>query len=347
MKRHYDIVYLTNTPSFYKLNLCNEIAKRRPILLVFYGYGSEAVNTVLDGKSWNFDYEFINIGDSNKRNKFFSFVKLCILMRKIYAYKIIFAGWLSIEYNLFSFFSPKHKNVMVCESSILDVSFDGILGRLKKLIINRMSAVLPSGTPHKELFNSIKFRGESFITGSVGIFNKKDKLQKDKAHCPLKYLYVGRLVEVKNVSLLIDVFNKNGLPLTIVGEGALSSELKSHAGENIKFTGFIENEKLGEIYSAHDVFILPSTYEPWGLVVEEALFRGLPVIVSDKVGCGYDLVKRLNTGLIFKLNDIASINEAIVKISENYSYYSTNVDLIDWEKRNQQQIDAYLEILKS
>lgn len=47
MKKEYDIIYLTNTPSFYKINLCNEIAESASVLLVFYGYGSEAVNKML------------------------------------------------------------------------------------------------------------------------------------------------------------------------------------------------------------------------------------------------------------------------------------------------------------
>lgn len=69
IKDNYDFVYLTNTPSFYKLNLCNEIVCTNSLLLVLYGYGSEAVNTVLENnKNLNFDYYFINQGDSNTRN---------------------------------------------------------------------------------------------------------------------------------------------------------------------------------------------------------------------------------------------------------------------------------------
>ena len=65
---------MTNTPSFYKLNLCNEIAKTNSLLLVLYGYGSEAVNTILENnKSFNFDYYFINQGDANIRNKWYTF----------------------------------------------------------------------------------------------------------------------------------------------------------------------------------------------------------------------------------------------------------------------------------
>ena len=57
-------IYLTNTPSFYKLNLCHEIAQQHSLLLVLYGYGSEAVNKVLTGNSGGFDYYFLDDGDA-------------------------------------------------------------------------------------------------------------------------------------------------------------------------------------------------------------------------------------------------------------------------------------------
>ena len=60
MKKQYDIVYLTNTPSFYKINLCNEIGKKKKLLLVLYGYGEEAVNKTLENNiSYNFEYRFL------------------------------------------------------------------------------------------------------------------------------------------------------------------------------------------------------------------------------------------------------------------------------------------------
>ena len=126
MRKEYDFVYLTNTPSFYKLNLCNEIAQTHSLLLVLYGYGSEAVNKVLETSSdFSFDYYFLKTGDSNKRNCLYVFMRLLKLMRNIRCNKVLYAGWLAPEYNLYAFFSPKHRNVMVCESSILDVSITG------------------------------------------------------------------------------------------------------------------------------------------------------------------------------------------------------------------------------
>ena len=347
MKKEYDFVYLTNTPSFYKLNLCNEIAQTHSLLLVLYGYGSEAVNKVLETSSdFSFDYYFLKTGDSNKRNCLYVFMRLLKLMKNIRCNKVLYAGWLAPEYNLYAFLSPKYRNVMICESSILDVSMTGLSGWVKRKIINRMSAVLPSGKPHAQLFDIIGFKGEKHITGSVGIFYKPERKLKE-IHTPLQYLYVGRLVAVKNVELLIDEFNRNGKPLTIVGNGILETKLKDKAKSNISFAGFIENEKLGNIYQSHDVFILPSYSETWGLVVEEALYWGLPVIVSNQVGSSVDMVQELGTGCIFESRNIDSLHTAIETMEQHFDEYQRNVWKIDWEERDKQQTKVYISLIEN
>lgn len=343
--REYDFVYLTNTPSFYKLNLCNEIAKKHSLLLVFFGYGSEAVNIQLDSSiHWHFEYVFLHNGDAHERNKLQTIIKLCRLMRKIKCWKILYAGWFVPEYNIYSFLSPRKKNVLICESSIFDISLNGIKGWIKQRIIKRMSAALPSGRPHAEFFRQLGFGGQINITGGVGIFNKGQKVAKI-VNNPLRYIYVGRLIDVKNVSLLIEEFNRNQKPLTIVGQGILTQELRAKAHNNITFTGFIPNDQLGLVYQAHDVFILPSKYEPWGLVVEEAIYWGLPVIVSDKVGCSIDMVKNLGTGCIFRSDNIDSLHQCIEDIDKNYAIYKAAVDNVDFAKRDRDQINAYINLL--
>ena len=234
---------------------------------------------------------------------------------------------------------------MICESSIFDVSLVGLKGLIKRCIINRMGAALPSGTPHKQLFDKIGFKGTLNITGGVGIFNKGKRNFFHKTSSELKYIYVGRLVDAKNVSLLIDEFNRNKKALTIVGQGPLEKELKRKAGNNIHFIGFVENDKLGAIYEEHDIFILPSKYEPWGLVVEEALYWGLPVIVSNKVGSSIDMVEKLGTGIIFESEDENSLHSSIVQMEQNLNQYCLNVEKINWEERDKEQIKAYTSLL--
>lgn len=348
-KEKYDIVYLTNTPSFYKLNLMEEVAKLRRVMLVFYGYGAEAVNTAIESRHWSFDYRFINQGDANARSKWRTFRSLLRLMRGVEARRVLFAGWLAPEYNLYSFLSPKRKNAVICESSILDVSFAGLKGWVKRRIIGRMSAALPSGRPHDELFESIGFAGPRHITGSVGIINKSEvgrpkALARQKADGSLRCLYVGRLIEVKNLRLLIEAFNQSGRQLTIVGTGEMEQELKAMAGSNVEFLGFIDNERLGDIYRSHDLFILPSSYEPWGLVVEEAIYWGLPTLVSDRVGAGPDMVVELATGEIFDHTSAADLNLKIDAIEADYARYKSAVEAVDFDGRDRRQIEAYLSL---
>lgn len=348
MKHKYDLVYLTNTPAFYKLNLCNEIAKKCSLLLVMYGYGKEAVNIkITNDDQWNFDYEFINNGNANRRNKVKTFINLLKLMNSINTHKIIFGGWFSPEYNLYSFFSPKQKNVVACESTIFECCLHGWKGWLKKCIINRMSASLPSGKPHAEIFKSIDFKGEIHITGGVGLFYKPVHKSKE-IHKPLRYVFVGRLIDVKNIELLIDVFNKNKKPLTIVGDGYLREKLEYSAYGNIKFMGFLDNSNLGKkIYQLADVLILPSISETWGLVVEESIYWGLPVIVSDHVGCSIDIVRDLNTGVVFESKSAIGLQQAIEKIETNFYYYKKNVDAVDFAQRDYEQVKVYVDLCKS
>jgi glycosyltransferase involved in cell wall biosynthesis len=106
------------------------------------------------------------------------------------------------------------------------------------------------------------------------------------------FLYVGQLIERKNVKALIDAFSKICEPndrLTIVGEGPLAAELKSHTSELglegvVEFTGNKTQEGVALEYARANTFILPSTNEVWGLVVNEALSCGLHVVVSRAAG---------------------------------------------------------------
>lgn len=102
-------------------------------------------------------------------------------------------------------------------------------------------------------------------------------------------LFVGRLVELKNIHTLIQVFKKLNLPdtnLVIVGNGDEESKLKKMASDNpnIIFTGRLEGETLYAWYNIAEIFILPSTQEAFGAVTNEALIGGCFTLVSQKAG---------------------------------------------------------------
>lgn len=344
MKKKYDIIFFTNQPAFYKINLYNEISKKKKVLVIFLGaIESDRTKDFITG-NMNFEYLFINEIECEKRNKLKSCFRLIKILKSTKYNLIITMGWSCIEDFIIAFVSPKEKNGLVCESSIYESNLDNWKKYLKKLICFKMSYAFVSGEPHKQIFEKLKLKGKIIITGGVGLFNKNkkelSKVIKNKKE--FKYLCVARLIPVKNLEFLINVFNRNGRTLTIAGQGILEQKLKKIAKGNIEFTGHIPNKEIGRLYQEHDIFILPSKVEPWGLVVEEALYSGLPVLVSDKVGSNIDLVEKYSSGEIFEFDNENDLNEKIKKIENNYNFYLKNIKKINFKEREKKQIGAFI-----
>jgi glycosyltransferase involved in cell wall biosynthesis len=155
------------------------------------------------------------------------------------------------------------------------------------------------------------------ISSTLAINDKKRICEKyNIPHNKLIFLFVGRLIEEKGIKDLIDAFNKlkqDNIFLLIVGDGCLRTyvENKIKNNEKICYAGRIIAKELIEILYTADILVLPSHYEPWGLVVNEAMAMGRPVIVSDQVGCIDDLVTHQQTGLIIKSGSIRDLIDAI------------------------------------
>ena len=100
--------------------------------------------------------------------------------------------------------------------------------------------------------------------------------------------------------------------LVFAGEGPLRSALESESrslgiADKVRFLGFVNQTGLPETYTASDIFVLPSEHEPFGVVVNEAMLCLCPVIVSDRVGAGFDLVHDAETGFIFAMGDVMAL----------------------------------------
>jgi glycosyltransferase involved in cell wall biosynthesis len=104
--------------------------------------------------------------------------------------------------------------------------------------------------------------------------------------------------------------------LLVVGDGEERAALERQAaGEpTVRFLGFRNQTELPRFLDLCDVFVLPSQHEPWGLVVNEAMNAGRPVIVSDDVGCAPDLVEDGVTGAVYPVGDTAALARAIARV---------------------------------
>lgn len=132
------------------------------------------------------------------------------------------------------------------------------------------------------------------------------------------FLYCGKLLSVKAPEILLRAFAILSAPsaqLVYVGTGSREASLKEVQRElrleRVHWEGFVKQSALPSYYRAADVLVLPSRFEPWGLVVNEAMACGTPCIVSDVVGAGADLLEGQDTGLIFPHDDVRALASAL------------------------------------
>lgn len=137
-------------------------------------------------------------------------------------------------------------------------------------------------------------------------------------------LFCGKLIPKKQPLRLLKAFAqvRRDFPcaLLYVGDGYLRSQIEEQIElENIPdvhLSGFLNQSEIAQAYTAADIFVLPSTWkggdtETWGLVVNEAMNFGLPVVVTDQVGCAPDLVREGENGYIVPHDDIKALAKAI------------------------------------
>jgi glycosyltransferase involved in cell wall biosynthesis len=161
-----------------------------------------------------------------------------------------------------------------------------------------------------------------------------------------RIVYSGRLVPVKLCDLLIDAFaaiaaQRPQWDLVMVGDGELREKLKAQApaelADRIRWTGFMDDQAaISAIYRLSDVLVLPSDYEPWALVVNEACAAGMAVVASNVVGAAAELVRDGVNGRIFAAGDGAALAQCLLDVTDPakidaYKAASAPV-LADWRR---------------
>jgi glycosyltransferase involved in cell wall biosynthesis len=142
-------------------------------------------------------------------------------------------------------------------------------------------------------------------------------------------LYAAKLIEKKRPQDLLEAYrllSPDGLQepepyLLFVGDGVLRSQLEAEAKatnwQSIRFLGFRNQSELPALYDLCDVFVLPSSFEPWGLVVNEVMNAAKPVIVSDRVGAAIDLIQHGENGYIFPVGSVKELAAQLRQLLNN------------------------------
>ena len=225
---------------------------------------------------------------------------------------VFICGWDKIEYWIALIFSVNSRKIFICDSF---ESKNNLFFLFKKIFLSMVDCVIVPGNLHKNFIKTLDFDKEIFITKSVGkikIFSKKKIISKKNK---INIVYIGRISREKNLELLFKLIkSSSNLSLSIYGKDEEKLESNLKVTENkIKFKGSILNKKIRFEIKKYDLLILPSKFEPWGLVIEEAIYNGIPVISSNKVGCYQDLISNLKVGFVFKNNSLDHCKNVLKK----------------------------------
>ena len=234
------------------------------------------------------------------------------------------------EYNMISiqaflFCKIKKKKVISMTDGTLNAekNFGKLRKSLRRLMIPRADMCIASSTKSKELQMHYGAKEDriiiAYLTVDIGYF----RFKREEYHSN-KLLFIGSLIERKGIDLLLkalSLVNKD-YTLTIVGDGEEKSRLVDYVEQNgmkefVEFVPFKQKEKLSEIYNTHDIFVLPTREDCFGLVINEAMAASMPVISSCYADGTYDLVIDGENGYIVNPYDSVKFANTIEKLIEN------------------------------
>ena len=241
----------------------------------------------------------------------------------------IFNGFYQKELFLLLFFSWLQSNplkVALDSDTPLNIPANPFKRMVKKILLNRLFknkriyGLAGGSGSHKELFRYYGMKDNHIVLLPMVINVNEFQGKERKREAQFEFLYVGRIEMHKNIRYLLETFrevfgNADSIRLKIVGGGSeLAAFEKDFPDSNITFTGKLFDNKLKQAYKNASVLVLPSLFEPWGLVVNEAMASGLPVISSRFVGANYDLIEGKGTGLIFDPEKEGDLKEKMLEM---------------------------------
>lgn len=231
--------------------------------------------------------------------------------------------------------------VLLCDSQENDRQRVFMREKIKSYLVSLFDAGFVAGTNSFNYLNKLGMPKERILTGVDVVDNHfwseiatrtKENLRfyQPKMEVPAHYfLVVCRLVPKKNIEGLLSVYSQylktvnNPWDLVIIGNGTLEGKLKYlvhtlNIESNVHFKGYLPSHVLAPYYGLASAFILPSSnFEQWGLVINEAMAAGLPVLVSEVCGCVPDLVIEGVTGYSFDPFDNGEFLNSLVKTSSD------------------------------
>jgi glycosyltransferase involved in cell wall biosynthesis len=192
--------------------------------------------------------------------------------------------------------------------------------------ISAREYLIARGRKERCIFTALNAVDNGLFMRGAGQARQSDVQSRAELGLPRRYfLFVGRLVWEKGVYDLLSAYAsldpnlRSAVSLVFVGDGperlGLEGQARLVSPGQVIFPGFVQRDQLAAYYALADMLVLSSYTEPWGLVVNEAMACGLPVVVSCAAGCAADLVRNGWNGNIVSPGDVVGIGKAMQSLA--------------------------------
>lgn len=217
--------------------------------------------------------------------------------------------------------------VLMSDSQERDAPRRWLKEAVKRLVLRRCDSAFVAGRPHADYAAKLGMDPARIVLGYDVVDNAhfeegaaaaradSTRLRRELGLPERYWLTCARFVPKKNLGCALDAYARiarrvgpEKWGLVVVGDGPGRAELEARAASlgvagSVVFPGFVQYPQLPRYYGLASAFLLPSTVEQWGLVVNEAMAAGLPVVVSDACGCAPELVQEGVNGFTFPAGD--------------------------------------------
>lgn len=363
------ILYLNYIPSPYRVDFFNELSEQCDLTVVYYNSEiSERPNWVYKEDEHRYKHHFLFEGESN-----FEFSGYLKLMRFLanHNFDFIVVGGYAKPIEIFAIFWLRLKGkpfILNTDGGFYQGGYFKLL--LKRVLIKSASNYLASGSLAAQTLKAYGAESKKITNYHfTSLFKNEinDEITSHEAQRQLRetldiptggkiVLTVGRYIPLKGFELVIEALaqlNDKNIYLYMLGEGPMRSHYeqlitKYNLQNQIFLTGEQSKENVLSYCKASNVLVLPTlTTDVWGLVINEAMSCGLPVITSDRVGAAYDMVKDNETGYMVSAGSSSEIANALNKVFNQNDVLSINALKMAKRYTIEQMVDDHINLFNS
>lgn len=314
------ILFLSNTPTPYQIDFFDELSKRHSVKTVFLWGQAAPFSDFYKNYPW---VKVLNYGTEKTHQDSWSDL-LEDISQEIPKAVIVGGYKLPLGKELINWSNQRGIPTYFWMERLLPSAIP-LLCAKRALVAWRARKVKGIITVGQEAKNQYRKAKRNIVSIPYSIQASKYQVVRKEPGKVIRCLFAGQFIDRKGVSELLGAFSKlpeSRVSLTLTGYGPLESEIESYCKRfgNIRLAGFSDSEKLRVLLAEHDLFVFPSKYDGWGVVVTEAMAAGLPVVGTYETSSFHEFIKSGINGMACEVSE-RSICEAV-------SYYISHPEKI-------------------